>query len=52
MAGFKLVKQCMGNGNYEKLQQFDGDKFYCVDSDGFATTDPVEGLKVENCPPY
>ncbi|GLV36502.1 hypothetical protein CBL_08001 [Carabus blaptoides fortunei] len=52
LAGVKLVQQCKGNGNYEKLQQIDGDKFYCVDSDGFATTEPIKGLKVEDCPLY
>lgn len=46
MAGLGLTLSCRGNGNYEKIQGFNG-RYFCVDQDGFAVTgyfDSVVGL--------
>lgn len=50
-AGLGFTLSCMGNGNYEKTQGFNG-KVFCVDRDGFSVTNYFDSIIGLDCDQY
>lgn len=50
-AGLGFTLSCMGNGNYEKTQGFNG-KIFCVDRDGFSVTSYFDSVIGLDCDQY
>lgn len=46
--GMSVSETCQANGNYQPNQN-SGDVFYCVDRDGYATTDFLDSWPTDNC---
>ncbi|CAD7082149.1 unnamed protein product [Hermetia illucens] len=50
-AGLTHTLACNGNGNYESIQDING-QFFCVDRDGFAVSVPIETDHAPDCEKY
>lgn len=46
--GMTVSEVCNANGNY-RPNQVSGDRYYCVDSDGYPTTDFMDDWPADNC---
>lgn len=46
--GLTVTEVCEGNGNYRPNQNA-GDVYYCVDSDGYPTTEMLDAWPSGNC---